>query len=76
MAVKHGAGAFTGMMMRVRCVYRIKIRSWGGVTDPKVSSAIMVGHWATAIIKVLYLENQTFEDWKQNARRQNADSLV
>ena len=54
----------------------IKIRSWGGVTDPKVSSAIMVGHWATAIIKVLYLENQTFEDWKQNARRQNAVSLV
>ena len=49
MAVKHGAGAFTGMMMRVRCVYCIKIRSWGGVTDPKVSSAIMVGHWATKL---------------------------
>ena len=27
MAVKHDARVFTGMMMRVRCVYRIKIRS-------------------------------------------------
>ena len=62
MAVKHDASPFMGVMMRVRCVYRIKIRSWEVLQGPKVSSAIMVGHWATAIIKVLYLENQTVKD--------------
>ena len=59
MEVKHDASPFMGVMMRVRSVYRIKIRRREVLQDPKVASAIMVARWIDTAVMVLDKGKQT-----------------